>query len=148
MHHLVNEYKEGKAYRYFTNKWVKEVFFHPVSETLPYCILKCRCTPSQRVSSKPYHVWVIAEKDSKDKPGGKIISTYCTCTAGLHGSCNHIAGLLFRVESAVLRGITKPTCTDRLARWTSCSSCKNRTMSTTCLKADLQERSLQNLDVH
>ena len=26
-------------------------------------------------------------------------------------------GLLFRIEAAVLRGITKPTCTDRLAMW-------------------------------
>ena len=26
MKHLINEYKEGKAYRYFTCKWVKEVF--------------------------------------------------------------------------------------------------------------------------
>ena len=115
MKHLVNEYKEGKAYRYFTCGWVKEVFYHPISENSAYCLLKCRVTPSQRISAKPYQVWVVIEKDTAGKPGATITSAYCTCTAGLYGSCNHIAGLLFRVESAVLRGITKPTCTDRLA---------------------------------
>ena len=117
MTHLINEYKEGKAYHYFTVGWVKELFYHHISENSPYCTLKRKVTPSQRVSTKPYNVWVIIEKDSPVKPGGKILSAYCTCTAGLHGSCNHIAGLLFRIESAVLRGLTKPTCTDRLARW-------------------------------
>ena len=79
--------------------------------------MKCRVTPSQRLSTKPYQVWAVLEKDSDTKPGGAIKSAYCTCTAGLHGSCNHIAGLLFRIKAAVLRGITKPTCTDRLAMW-------------------------------
>ena len=58
------------------------------------------------------------EKDTDKKPGGSIKSAYCTCTAGLYGSCNHVAGLLFIVESAVLHGITKPTWIDRLAVWT------------------------------
>ena len=118
MTHLINEYKEGKAYRYFTVGWVYEVFYHQIIEESPHCVLKCRVTPSQRVSSTPYHAWAIIEKDTQVKPGGKILNAYCTCTAGLHGSCNHIAGLLFRVKAAVLRGLTNPTCTDRLARWT------------------------------
>ena len=118
MSHLINEYKEGKAYRYYTTGWVKDVFYHKISDNSPYCVLKCRVTPSQRISTKPYHVWAVIEKDTDKKPGGSIKSAYCTCTSGLYGSCNHVAGLLFRVESAVLRGITKPTCTDRLAVWT------------------------------
>ena len=118
MKHLINEYKGGKAHRYFTCNWVKEVYYHEISETSPYCILKCRITLSQRLSSKRYQVWVIVEKDSKENLGGTIKSAYCTCTAGLYGACNHIAGLLFRVEAAVLPGVTKPTCTDCLAIWT------------------------------
>ena len=82
MTHLINEYKEGKAYRYFTVGWVKEVFYHQISEESTYCVLKCRVTPSQRVSSTPYHVWAIIEKDTQVKPGGKILNAYCTCTAG------------------------------------------------------------------
>ena len=56
-------------------------------------------------------------KDSNDNLGGTIKNYYCTCTAGLYGAYNHVAGLLFGVESAVMSGITKPRCTDRLARW-------------------------------
>ena len=33
------------------------------------------------------------------------------------GSCNHIAGLLFRIKTAVLIGVTHPTCTSILASW-------------------------------
>ena len=80
-------------------------------------LLKCKVTPSQRLSSKPYDVWAIVVKDSNDNLGGTIKNCYCTCTAGLYGACNHVAGLLFRVESAVMSGITKPSCTDRLAKW-------------------------------
>ena len=117
LRHLINEYKEGKAYRYFSVGWVKEVFYHQINPATPFCILKCKVTPSQRVSSKPYDVWAIIEKDSNDRPGGTIKNCYCTCTAGLYGACNHICGMLFRVEAAVMTGITKPTCIDRLAKW-------------------------------
>ena len=65
-----------------------------------------------------YDVWSFVEKNTNEKAGGTIKHCYCTCTAGLHGGCNHIAGLLFGVESAVLTGVTKTSCTDRLAKWT------------------------------
>ena len=114
---LVNEYKEGKVFRYFSCGWVKGVFYHPIAPSSEFCLLKCKVTPSQRLSSKPYDVWAIVVKDSNDNLGGTMKNCYCTCTAGLYGACNHVAGLLFRVESAVMSGITKPSCTDRLAKW-------------------------------
>ena len=43
------------------------------------------------------------------------VSAYCSCPAGLPGSCNHVAGMLFRIEAAVIAGVTKPTCTSRLS---------------------------------
>ena len=46
-----------------------------------------------------------------DSIGGEILSTYCTCTAWLYGSCNHVTGLLFRVKADVLTGLSKPTYT-------------------------------------
>ena len=51
MNRLINEYKEGKAYRYFTCHFVIEVFYHKISASSKYCILKCKVTPSQRVSA-------------------------------------------------------------------------------------------------
>ena len=50
-------------------------------------------------------------------PGGKILAGYCTCTAGLQGGCNHIAAMLFRIESAVTNGVTKPCKTSLLCEW-------------------------------
>ena len=78
------------------------------------CFLKCRVTPSQRTSATPYNVWAAVEKT---KPGGKIISAYCSCTAGLLGSCNHVTAMLFRVEAAVSTGVTKASCTSKLCKW-------------------------------
>lgn len=51
------------------------------------------------------------------QPGGHLWSAYCTCTAGLLGSCTHVTAMLFRVEAAVSSGITKPTCTSLLSAW-------------------------------
>ena len=108
--------KQGKAYRYFTNNFVSEVFINNLNSESKYCFLK-KYLPSQRVSSKQYDVWALLKKDHVDEVGGEIISAYCTCTAGLLGSCNHVAGLLFRIEAAVLIGVTPPTCTSILASW-------------------------------
>ena len=88
---LEREYKLGKAYRYYACEFVREIFYHKVDDISPYCILKCRIVPSQRTSAKPYQVWVVITKDcGDDNPGGQIQSGYCTCTAGLKGSCNHV----------------------------------------------------------
>ena len=59
----------------------------------------------------------LVKEDFKYEVGGAILSAYCTCTAGLLGSCNHVAGLLFRVDAAVLIGVTHPFCTSMLASW-------------------------------
>ena len=80
---------------------MREIFLNDISSQ--YCILKCKVIPSQRVTQKPYDVWALVEKDTC---GGEIMSGYCTCVAGLQGGCNHIAALLFRIESAVTTGVT------------------------------------------
>ena len=61
---------------------------------------------------KQYDVWVVCRKDLIDSIGGGILSAYFTCTAGLYGSCNHVAGLLFRVE-----GLSNSTCTSVSTAW-------------------------------
>ena len=44
MSHLINEYKEGKAYRYYTTGWVQEVFYHKISDN-PLLPIKVPCHP-------------------------------------------------------------------------------------------------------
>ena len=64
------EYKEGKAYRYYANGFIGEV-------------------QSNMLDQNSKYVWVICEKDRQQNqqfiPGGRIMSAYCTCTAGLLG---------------------------------------------------------------
>ena len=117
VHKLMNEYKLGKAYRYFDNEWVREVLIHQISDECDKCFLKAKVKSSQRVNNASYNVWVCVKKDQSEKPGGEIISAYCTCTAGMYGTCNHIAGLLFRCEHAVKTGATKIACTSKSATW-------------------------------
>ena len=33
------------------------------------------------------------------------------------GACNHVAGLMFRVEAAVRSGLTDPACTSKPCTW-------------------------------
>ncbi|XP_065642246.1 uncharacterized protein LOC136073896 [Hydra vulgaris] len=113
---LDSDYKEGKAYRYYKCEFVKEIYFHEITEESDFCFLKSRVTPSQRTSSTPYHVWAAVKKDN-ERPGGEINSAYCTCIAGLLGCCNHVIAMLIRVEAAVCTGATKPSCTSVFAKW-------------------------------
>ena len=67
---------------------------------------------------KQYNVWVVCCKDSVGSSiGDNILSAYCTCTAGLYGTCNHVPGVLFRVQAAVLTELSNPTCTSVSAAW-------------------------------
>lgn len=114
---LLNEYKLGKSYRYFESGWVREVFIHDTSDTSDKCIIKTKVTPSQAINNKCYDVWAVLEKDCTDRPGGKVLSAYCTCTAGMLGSCNHMAGLLFRVEHAISTGESSASKTGKPSTW-------------------------------
>ena len=104
---LLNEYKEGKAYRYFEFGWVKEVHIQNISEQSDKCVLKAKVTPSQAINKKAYDTWIVVEKDRPERIGGKVHVSYCSCMAGMLGCCNHVAGVMFRVEAAVKRGLTK-----------------------------------------
>ena len=116
VHRLLNEYKEGKAFRYFENGWVKEVHIHGICENSNVCVLKSKVTPSQALNKKAYDTWVAVKKDRPEGIGGEVLASYCSCTAGMLGCCNHVAGVLFRIEDAVKRGNTKSK-TSVLSTW-------------------------------
>ena len=103
IHRIECEYKQGKAYKYFTNSFIAEILYHNIDEKSKFCLLKTKCVPSQCVSMKQYDVWVICRKDLIDSIGGEILPVYYTCTAGLYGCCNHVAGLLFRQLAQVFQ---------------------------------------------
>ena len=53
---LLSDYKEGKAFSYFDSQWLKEVFYHPISDTRELCFLKSQSTPSQRIGNVPHKI--------------------------------------------------------------------------------------------
>lgn len=59
----------------------------------------------------------MVSKKGETTVGGEIQAAYCTCAAGLLGSCNHVAGLLFRVEAAVKGGVTQKSATEVSCQW-------------------------------
>ena len=74
---LLSDYKEGKAFSYFDSQWLKEVFYHPISDTHELCFLKSQSTPSQRIGNVPHKIWVCVKKIN-----GTVEAAYCTCFAG------------------------------------------------------------------
>ncbi|KAH3823792.1 hypothetical protein DPMN_125614 [Dreissena polymorpha] len=56
--------------------------------------------------------------DTKEILGGQVLQAYCSCTVGMLGSCNHIAGVLFRIEEAVKTGQTRKSYTSKPCEWT------------------------------
>ncbi|CAC5399902.1 unnamed protein product [Mytilus coruscus] len=84
---LMKDYKEGKAYSYFTSGWLKEVCYHHIDNNSPYCFLKAECTASQRLNDVPHTTWVLLEKVS-----GEIQTAYFTCFAGVDYSHFYFVG--------------------------------------------------------
>ena len=59
---LLSDYKEGKAFSYFDSQWLKEVFYHPISDNHELCFLKSQSTPSQRIGNVKHKIWVCVKK--------------------------------------------------------------------------------------
>ncbi|XP_006824605.2 uncharacterized protein LOC102800946, partial [Saccoglossus kowalevskii] len=109
---LLKDYKEGKAFSYFSSQFLFEIFYHPISANSPYCFLKTKCTPSQRISHEPHNVWVAINKES-----GEIKSSYCTCVAGLGRTCNHVAAVLLKLDFCWKYGIVVKSKTSLPCTW-------------------------------
>ena len=96
MQPLEGHYKQGKVYRYSTTELMQNIMVYGV--LLENIILKLE---------------------------GRFMNTCCTCTAGLMGTCNHIAALLFRIGAAISISAIDPTCASVLAKWNEPSNKKH-----------------------
>ena len=81
---MLTDYKYEKAYDYFKTEWLKEILYNTFEESAhastglnKFCILKARCTPSQRLHDPDHDAWIVAEKKT-----GKVACAYCNCAAG------------------------------------------------------------------
>ena len=69
-------YKSLDGYNFFISGHVQTVFYHPVSDDSPVCLLKANVRASQKQSAE-YRPWVCV-----DKKTGYVITAHCTCKAG------------------------------------------------------------------
>ena len=83
------------------------------------CVFKNIVKPSLASTKASYKVWIAlnARDDFKELPCEEVNEAHCTCPVGLLGTCNHVAGVLFRVERAVVYGHVHNARTDHLCEW-------------------------------
>ncbi|XP_019625005.1 PREDICTED: uncharacterized protein LOC109470485 [Branchiostoma belcheri] len=110
---LMGDYKDGKAFSYFDSGFINEVLYHPINENSNVCFVKSTSGRSQRKNDEAHRVWVALQKST-----GKIRTAYCSCFAGLGSTCNHVAGVLFKMDHAWATGVTNKSCTSKPAEWT------------------------------
>ncbi|KAF6036377.1 hypothetical protein EB796_005322 [Bugula neritina] len=60
----------------------------------------------------PHSVWIACLQIT-----GKILSAWCSCTAGLSSSCNHIAAVVFKLDYISQKEPFKRSCTDGECNW-------------------------------
>ena len=69
---LESGYKQGKAYRYFSCEFVREIYITESNKDTPVCILKCKIIPSQHINSNSYDVWPVVQENKPNEPGDYI----------------------------------------------------------------------------
>lgn len=103
----IGQYKARKAYSYFKSGHVHQILTYRPKDSSDTVVLKSSVTPSMKVNDKPREVWILISKST-----GTIISAYCVCTAGFSKCCNHVVAVLYKLQFAVERGFTQPSCTE------------------------------------
>ena len=89
----IGQYKARKAYSFYKSGFVDKLYLLKGSNDRT--IIKSKCIPSQRINEKKHELWFIINSGS-----GEVVSSYCTCTAGLAESCNHVIAALYKLEFA------------------------------------------------
>ena len=73
--------------------------------------LKGCVSPSQIIRDDPHKVWVCLENDCR------ILTSWCTCTAGTSEVCNHVIALMYKVNFAYKKTYIPPACTSVPQGW-------------------------------
>ncbi|XP_046363567.1 uncharacterized protein LOC124140196 [Haliotis rufescens] len=104
-HDSLRAYKSLKAYEYVKSGYVHPIRYHNVDDKSPFCFLKTKVIPPQRLREKPHQPWICVSKKQ-----GTVYSAHCTCMSKQGDLCSHIAALLFKVDADVRAGATSKSC--------------------------------------
>jgi len=107
-------FKSLKAFRYFADGYVQNVWATEVNQASDLLIIRCYCFSSLKCGTT-YPVFVCLSRN------GDVYSAECKCVARLGEACSHVAALLFYLEDCVQRRDKvlpdNSTCTDKLQQW-------------------------------
>lgn len=107
-------YKSLKAYKYFADGYIRNVWAGEPQEQDDAVVVRCHCFSSLK-AKKVYVVHLVVKKS------GDVLSAACTCVAGKGEACSHIAALMFYVEDFMRQGHsdlpTDTAATDHLQQW-------------------------------
>ena len=79
----------------------------------------CNVLPAMR-KDRIYAVRTCSTVPGDADTSTNIRAAYCVCPAGLAGSCNHVAALMYALEDFVRQGLREEaakTCTEKLKAW-------------------------------
>ena len=109
-----DKYKDQKAYSYWMSGFVDTVFVAKCPSDSKFTFLKGNVSPSQRLRDDPHQVWICVEGEKTDC---RVVTSWCTCTAGTGEACNHVIALLYKVNYACNKEYISPACTSIPQGW-------------------------------
>ncbi|GFR82132.1 YqaJ viral recombinase domain [Elysia marginata] len=107
----IGKYKTEKAYAYFKSNFVGTVSWAEVPNDTERCFLTSEVTPSQGVRADPHKLWVLLNNT------GEVLTSVCSCTAGMCHTCNHVIAVLYKVEYAIRNNLHSKSCTETSCQW-------------------------------
>lgn len=110
----IGKYKDQKAYSYWMSGFVDTVLFTKCPIDCKHVFLKGCVSPSQKIRDDPHKVWVCLEDTKKDC---KILTSWCTYTAGTAEVCNHVIALMYKVNFAYQKTYISHACTSVPQGW-------------------------------
>ena len=93
----IGKYKDQKAYSYWMSGFVDTVFVAKCPSDSKFTFLKGNVSPSQRLRDDPHQVWICVEGERTDC---RVVTSWCTCSAGTGEAYNHVIDLLYKVNYA------------------------------------------------
>ncbi|CAH1277499.1 Hypp9666 [Branchiostoma lanceolatum] len=89
--------RDGKSL--YVSGHIGSVQYHGVGGNIPYCFMRSVCIRETSLREVPYKLWIIIHKEKQ-----VLVESFCTCPAGLRGTCKHVSALCHYIIAIAARG--------------------------------------------
>ncbi|CAH1263009.1 Hypp2612 [Branchiostoma lanceolatum] len=89
--------RDGKSL--YVSGHIGSVQYHGVGGNIPYCFMRSVCIRETSLREVPYKLWIIIHKEKQ-----ALVESFCTCPAGLRGTCKHVSALCHYIIAIAARG--------------------------------------------